>query len=155
MLLRSAVSRFEERAKAATFGVVIGCVAGLLIVLGLVFVMIGIYESMALEMPRWQSGLIVGAGAVVLSGLLLIVSRQRGAGSGQPPPAPRRPAGRRDDGDADASELEDMLELAELITRVATDHRPKGIDLTIAGFVAGLVASQQLKSRGDSSKDSG
>lgn len=148
------MSRFEERAKAATFGVVIGCVAGLLIVLGLVFAMMGIYESLALEMPRWQSGLIVGAGAVVLSGLLLVVFRQRGAGAGQQPPSSRRAASGRDDGPTGASELEDMVELAELITRVTTEHRPKGIDLTIAGFVAGLVASQQLKSRGESSKDS-
>jgi hypothetical protein len=132
--------------------VVIGCVAGLLIVLGLVFAMIGIYESLALEMPRWQSGLIVGSGAVVLSGLLLVVFRQRGAGPGQQSASSRRAASGGDDGGA--PDLEDMVELAELITRVTTEHRPKGIDLTIAGFVAGLVASQQLKSRGGSSKDS-
>lgn len=149
------MSRFEERAKAATFGVVIGCVAALLIGLGLVFVMVGIYESLAVEMPRWQSGLIVGAGAVLLSGLLLLVFRQRGTAPASRESSRRRAGSRGGDDTTEASELEDMVELAELITRVTTEHRPKGIDLTIAGFVAGLVASQQLKSRGDSSKDSG
>lgn len=47
-------------------------------VVGMIFVLIGLYLSLAEAMPYWQAGVIVGGGVFLFAALLLIIISQQG-----------------------------------------------------------------------------
>jgi hypothetical protein len=146
----------RERVRAVSVGLVLLCIAGSLLLVGTVFAMVGIFESLTLHLTGWLSGLIVGGGAF-LSGLLLLAAVRPLLRGSTPEAGARRR--RLDSGrapqDASGFSLQQMADLGEAIARASEGHRPQGIDLTLAGFVAGLVASQSLRGAGGASRSPG
>lgn len=141
--LREAASiqgaQVKHQLRAAVRMLVILLVVALLLVCALVFLMTGAYHSLNETLPDWQAGALVALGAVVVALLLLAV----GSLSGRRPARPRRPppADRGDPGPPPGDPL------AEAATDFLRHNRPTGLDLTIAAFVVGLLASRSRGTR--------
>lgn len=150
--LREAASLETDRVKAqlrtAVRSVVLTVVAGLLLLVGIVFVLTGAYVSLSEQMPAWQAGGAVGLGMLAVCLLLLAGARRGGRGGGR---SGSRSARSTDHARPSAEDLEAAADLGAAASDAAhefvRDHRPSGLQLTLAAFVAGLVASRRSRRR--------
>ncbi len=118
-------------------------VAGIFLVIGVVFALCGAYASLADVMPAWQAGGLVGLGALVLCVVLLIAARATASRGRRRQPAPRtRPT---------AEDLEATAELGAAASAAARDlvrqYRPTGLELSFAALVVGLLVSRRSRRR--------
>lgn len=144
------VDRVKRQVRAAVRAGVRMSIAAIVLLVSLVFVMLGAYESLALELPRWQAGALVALGAVVFSVLLLALGSMGGRRSQRRERAVqargRVPASRNDD-------LQTAVEMGAAASAAAggaardflRSHRPSFLDLAVSAFVAGLVASRATR----------
>jgi hypothetical protein len=133
--------RVKAQVRAAVRSLVLGLVAGILLLVAIVFALTGAYASLSVHMPSWQAGGVVGLGTLVVCLVLLLLSK---SGGGRPAPRPRR--GNRG---PRAEDLEASAELGAAARDFVRDHRPTGLELTLAAFVLGLVASRGSRRRKD------
>ncbi len=136
-LLRHAAAGEAERLKAqvrtAIQSLVVMVVVAMLMVTALVFVMVGAYQSLALTLPPWQAGCLVALGTALVSLLLLLLVSRRGR---RVPPRRRQPAASYSEEDIEA-----VAELGVSAGEFMRRRRPRGVELTAAAFVVGLVSS--------------
>jgi len=162
-LLRETVAGEVDRAKlelrsAAVTAVraflLVGTALGLLVA-SLLFVMLGAYHSMALELQPWLAGVLVAMGAVVFALLLLWLA----ARSGRRRRSRRARAEARRRAEAEAARREELQAAVEMGAAATTaagnatreflrSHRPSSFNLAVSAFVAGLVASRVSGRRG-------
>jgi uncharacterized membrane protein YoaK (UPF0700 family) len=143
--LRDAASveteRLRSQVRDAVRSLVLGVVAGILFLVAVVFVLTGAYASLSEHLPAWQAGGVVGLSTLVVCLFLLLLSKGSGA----------RPASRRRYRRPSAEDLEATAELGAAASDAARDfvrdHRPSGVQLTLAAFVAGLLASRRSRRR--------
>jgi cytochrome c biogenesis protein CcdA len=146
----SQVDQVKRQVRAAVRTAVLMSIAAIVLMVSLVFVMLGAYESMALQLPRWQAGALVGLGAVVFS-LLLVALASIGGRRSQ-----RRERAARARGRAVANRNEDLQAAVEMGAAASAaaggaardflrSHRPSLVDLAVSAFVAGLVASRATR----------
>lgn len=148
--IRAAASAETDRVKAqvqaAVRSLVLTVLAGLVLLIGVVFALVGAYASLAESMPSWQAGAWVGLGALIVCLLLLLIGRGRRrprSTPGRPGKVPRtRPT---------AEDLEATAELGLAASTAARDfvrqHRPSAFQLMLAAFVVGMVASRTPRRR--------
>lgn len=147
--VRAAASAESDRVKAqiraAVRSLVLLIAAALLLLVGLIFTLAGLYGSLAEVLPDWQAGGLIGLGSLVIC-LLLVAAARRGSkprAAAPAPPPPRRPT---------AEDLEASAELGAAASTAARDfvarHRPNTWQLALAAFVFGLIASRQPPRRG-------
>jgi len=136
----------KAQVQAGIRSLVLAMLAGIVLLIGIVFALVGAYASLAETMPSWQAGALVGLGALVVCFILLLMARRRPAPRAprQPAPAPRaRPT---------AEDLEATAELGVAASAAARnfvrEHRPSTFQLILAAFVVGLVASRKPRRRG-------
>ncbi|MFU8817258.1 MAG: hypothetical protein ACNA7W_18065 [Pseudomonadales bacterium] len=149
----SEVDRVKRQVRAAVRAAVLLLVAAVVLMVSLVFVMLGAYESMAEELPRWQAGALVGLGAVVFCLLLLALAKL--GGGRRASRSSRRAAQARAEA-ASSSRSEDIQAAVELGAAASAAaggaardfmrrHRPSALDLAVSAFVVGLVASRATR----------
>lgn len=136
--------RLKAQLRAAIASLVLMVVAAVLLLVGLVFALAGIYASLSEVMPSWQAGGLVALGAVAVCLVLVALARRRGRPPRrEPPPPTRRPS---------AEDLEATAELGAAASTAARDfvnrHRPSLLQLALAAFVVGMVASRRPPRRG-------
>jgi hypothetical protein len=145
--IRAAASTETDRVKAqvraAIRSLVLMVVAGILLVIGLVFALTGTYASLSERIPSWQAGALVALVALAVCLLLMLLARRSGRRPTPPRPVrPQRPT---------AEDLEATAELGAAASTAAREfvrrHRPSGLQLTLAALVAGLVASRRSRRR--------
>ena len=136
----------KAQVQAGVRSLALAMLAGIVLLIGIVFTLVGAYASLAETMPSWQAGAFVGLGALVVCLILLLLARRRPAPRAprHPAPAPRaRPT---------AEELEATAELGVAASTAARnfvrEHRPSTVQLILAAFVVGLVASRKPRRRG-------
>lgn len=134
--------RVRAQVRAAVRSAVLALLAGVILLVGIVFALAGLYGSLAERMPDWQAGGWIGLGTLVICLLLLLMAKR-----GSPPARPPAPRVSR----PQAEDLEATAELGAAASTAAREfvrtHRPSGIDLTIAAFVVGMIASRGRRSR--------
>lgn len=139
-LLRHAAAGEAERLKVqvrrAIQSLVVMLVVALLMVTALVFVMVGAYQSLALRLPPWQAGCLVALGTALASLLLLLLVSRRGRSARSVPPRRRPPAASLSEEDVEA-----VAELGASAGDFMRRRRPRGVELTAAAFLVGLVSS--------------
>lgn len=108
------------------------------IVVGMIFVLIGLYLSLAEKMPSWEAGMIVGGGVVLLAVIWLIVIAQQG----KDPPFKANNASEQASDDPTA-------QLGSMIGDIVAKSNVKSSDIVLATLIAGLVlgASPSLRRR--------
>jgi MFS family permease len=156
-LLRETVAAEVDRGKrevrravlvAVRSFLLVGAALGMLLA-SLLFVMLGAYHSMVLEMPPWLAGVVVAAGALIVALLLLWLA----ALSGRRRRSRRVRAEARDRALEDAArreELQAAVEMGAAASAAAgtaardflSSHRPSSFSLTVSAFVVGLVMSR-------------
>lgn len=139
-LVANETARLRENVFDAVKGLILLLLAGLTGLVAVVFVLVGTYASLAEKLPSWQAGGIVALIALVVAGLVLLSSRSLLEGRRPAPPA--RP---REDALADAlrQATEHGREAGEALSRAGLTS----LDVTLAAFVAGLVASRTTRPR--------
>ncbi|HSG91052.1 MAG TPA: phage holin family protein [Pseudomonadales bacterium] len=118
------------------------CVIGVLVgLLGVAFFLFGAYDSLILTLPPWQAGGLVAVAALLLGWLILAVGRRQMAG--------RRaaPSSRDADEAAIAAEIRRAVEQGIGAGERLSGSGPSAVDLALAAFVAGLVASRGIGGR--------
>ncbi|HEX7037481.1 MAG TPA: phage holin family protein [Pseudomonadales bacterium] len=132
--------RVRAQIRAAVRSVALLAVASVLLLIGVIFTLTGLYGSLADALPQWQAGGLIGLGLLLVC-LLLVAAARRGtrrAAAAAPPPRPPRPT---------ADDLEASAELGAAASSAARDfvarHRPHTWQLALAAFVFGLIASRQ------------
>jgi hypothetical protein len=135
-------ARVRAQARAAVRSLVLVLLAAVVLLIGVVFALAGIYDSLAVQMPSWQAGAIVAVGAFAVCLLLLLLANRSGS---RPPPPPAVPPPRH----PTAEELEATAELGAAASTAARDfvrkHGPSVLQLAAAAFVVGLVASRRTR----------
>jgi membrane protein implicated in regulation of membrane protease activity len=152
------IDRLKDEARASVRAVVRGvllvCAALFLLLVSLLFVMLGAYDSMSLVLPHWMAGVIVALASVVFA-LLLLAAAAMGS---------RRRRSRRQRAEAQRiaeaeakrrEELQAAMELGASASAAAgsaareflRSHRPTSFSLAVSAFVAGLVAARTTGGR--------
>ena len=136
-LMATEVDRVRAELRAGMASSMLMLAAVLLVVAGVTLLMVGVYESLATTLPAWQAAGAASLGALVPSAALLASGRMR-RGSGH--------TGGRPNGDRSVTqeELEEAAELGAAASEFLRHYRPKGLELTTAALVAGLVFSRTL-----------
>lgn len=135
-LAAAETARMKQQLRGLVVALMLTLSAGVLLLAGLAFAMLGAYQSLAERLPSWQAGGLVALGALVVC-LLLLALAGRG-GRKRPPPPPRRPLGR-------SLEADEAAEIGAAAGEALQRHRPRGIDLGIAAFVVGLMMSRSSR----------
>lgn len=105
-------------------------------VVGMIFVLIGLYLSLAEIMPYWQAGAIVGGAVFLFAALFLIIISQQGRSA--PLKNDRLPAQISDDSTA---------QLGSEIGSIVAKSNVKTSDIVLAVLISGIVlgASPSLR----------
>jgi hypothetical protein len=105
-------------------------------VVGMIFVLIGLYLSLAEAMPYWQAGAIVGGGVFLFAALLLIIISQQG----QSTPL------KNDNLAAQISE-DSTAQLGSVIGNIVAKSNVKTSDIVLTVLISGIVlgASPSLR----------
>lgn len=114
-------------------------VACLTALIGLVFLLVGMYQSLAEGLPAWQAGGLTALAVLIIAGVLLLVSRRWIIGR-PPPPA----------GATISSVARDLRQTAERGINAGEVLAGKGVkpfDLALVAFIAGLVLSKSVSTR--------
>ncbi len=107
--------------------------AMLLVFVGLLFVVLGLYQTLLDGFRPWQAGLLIALGAIILALLVLIIARitaKRGAARATPPPLAQT------DADIDAA-----AQIGATISDFVARGKPSSMQLGVAAFIAGLALS--------------
>lgn len=135
----------KAQVRAALRSMMLGIVAGIFLIIAMVFALVGVYGSLSVHMPPWQAGGWVALGALAVCFLLLLMARS----GGRRAPAARRgaPRVRR----PEAEDLEATAELGAAASTAARDfvraYRPSGLELSLAAFIVGMVVSRGRRPR--------
>lgn len=105
-------------------------------VVGVIFVLIGLYLSLAEAMPHWQAGAIVGGGVFLFAALLLIIISQQGQSTSLK--SDTLPTQISDDSTA---------QLGSVIGNVVAKSNVKTSDIVLTVLISGIVlgASPSLR----------
>ena len=108
-------------------------------VVGMVFVLFGLYWSLAETMPPWQAGVIVGGGVVFLAAILIMVI------SGQGSIAPLEVKTTTPEQSAN----DPTAQLGSVIGDIVAKSNVKSSDFVLTALIAGIVlgASPSLRQR--------
>lgn len=132
--------RLKAQARAAIRSVVLSMVAAVFLVIGVVFALVGAYASLSELMEPWQAGGLVGLGALAICFLLLAMANSSGRSQQRRPRPPRTRS-------PSAEDLEATAEMGAAASTAARDfveqNRPTGLQLTLAAFVVGMIASRR------------
>jgi uncharacterized membrane protein len=145
--LATATSDLKQKVRGALRSLVFALVAGAVLLLGLIFLLVGAYQSMAENMPAWQAGAVIALAALVVAALLVLLSR---VGRGR-----RRERARvlvRDEEIRVQRDQIDQVVAAELgasVWELLKRRRPRALEMTVASFVAGLLMSRRERRRTD------
>ncbi|MFW6093823.1 MAG: hypothetical protein ACODAC_07610 [Pseudomonadota bacterium] len=123
----------------------------LLLLMALVFVMLGVYQSLEAVLPAWQAGVMLGLGVLLLCLLvvafgMLAVRRQAAP---EPEPEPESELRQQPVSGTGEPDLDAVVELGASAGRYLSGHRPHGVELTAAAFLVGLVSSLVSRRRRD------
>ncbi|GKS68001.1 hypothetical protein W03_00050 [Nitrosomonas sp. PY1] len=111
-------------------------------IVGVIFVLIGLYLSLAEIMPYWQAGAIVGGGVFLLAALLLIIISQQGGRSA--PPKPPKNVNRLA---AQVSPDDSTTQLGSVIGDIVAKSNVKKSDIVLTVLISGIIlgASPSLR----------
>ena len=109
------------------------------VVVGMVFVLYGLYLSLAESLPPWQAGVIVGGVVVLFAAILLLVIAQ------QSRPAPIKSSNSPEQTTSDDS----TAQLGSVIGDIVAKSNVKSSDIVLTALIAGIVlgASPSLRQR--------
>ena len=109
------------------------------VVVGMVFVLYGLYLSLAESLPPWQAGVIVGGVVVLFAAILLLVIAQ------QSRPAPIKSSNPPEQTTSDDS----TAQLGSVIGDIVAKSNVKSSDIVLTALIAGIVlgASPSLRQR--------
>lgn len=109
------------------------------VVVGMVFVLYGLYLSLAESLPPWQAGVIVGGVVVLFAAILLLVIAQ------QSRPAPIKSSNPPEQTTSDDS----TAQLGSVIGDIVAKSNVKSSDIVLTALIAGIVlgASPGLRQR--------
>ena len=109
------------------------------VIVGMVFVLYGLYLSLAESLPPWQAGVIVGGVVVLFAAILLLVIAQ------QSRPAPIKSSNPPEQTTSDDS----TAQLGSVIGDIVAKSNVKSSDIVLTALIAGIVlgASPSLRQR--------
>ncbi len=111
-------------------------IAASVCLLGLVFLLYGIYQSLLLAtLPPWMAGGTIALAALLVALLFLLLARRRLAGTRHPPPPASRLIAEMSEQLNEATER--GIKAGEQLSRSV-----KPIDLALSAFIAGMIASK-------------
>jgi uncharacterized membrane protein len=145
--LATATSGLKQNVRGVLRSLVFTLVAGAVLLLGLIFLLVGVYQSMAENMPAWQAGALIALAALVVAALLVLLSR---FGRGR-----RRSRPRVDVRDEEIRVQRDQIdqvvaaELGASVWELLKRRRPRALEMAVASFVAGLLMSRRERRRTD------
>jgi Kef-type K+ transport system membrane component KefB len=146
--------RVKTEIRALVKALVLLMVAGVLLLAGLIFLLLGAYETLALHMPAWQAGGLVALGTLLVCLLLVAMAgsgrsgRRGGAAGARAPTGAGAAAAAAEEARAEAAvRAQSAAELGAAAGDFVRSHRPSGLDLTVGAFVAGLLASRSSARR--------
>jgi hypothetical protein len=139
--------RIKARTRAALRSIVLLAAAALVLLIGVIFTLVGLYASLVAVLPGWQAGGLIGLGAVLVC-VLLVAAARRGSARSSARPAPLRQQSAAEDARRRAADdLQASAELGAAASSAARDfvgrHRPNAFQLALAAFVFGLIASRR------------
>ncbi|MGD8830408.1 MAG: hypothetical protein PVF57_07370, partial [Pseudomonadales bacterium] len=131
-VLREVVAAQAGEVRRRLYRMVLGTVllAGVLLI-GLVFLLLGAYQSLAELLPTWQAGGLVALGALLICLLLLLL-----AGLNRRYRVSRRGPQRRD------TEPNQAAEIGASVGKMLSQYQFSGSEIGIAAFVIGLLVSR-------------
>lgn len=131
-VLREVVAAQAGEVRRRLYRMVLGTVllAGVLLI-GLVFLLLGAYESLAEVLPTWQAGGLVALGALLICLLLLLL-----AGLNRRYRVSRRRPQRPD------TEPNQAAEMGASVGKMLSQYQFSGSEIGIAAFVIGLLVSR-------------
>ncbi|MDT8387373.1 MAG: phage holin family protein [Thiogranum sp.] len=117
-------------------------IAASICLLGLVFLLYGIYQSLLLAtLPPWMAGAIIALAALLVALLFLLLARRRLTGTRRSPPTGSQPVADISGQITEATER--GIRAGEQLSRSV-----KPVDLALSAFIAGLIASKARRDAG-------
>jgi small-conductance mechanosensitive channel len=157
--IAAAIDEVRRAVRTTIRSAIFMLVAAVLLVIGLMFLMLGIYDSLAAELPAWAAGGIVLILLLLLALVCMLLAarggRVRRARRGRRGPSAddvrdrsdgRHSSGRRGDSKEDI-DLAVAAELGASVWDVLKQRRPRGIEMMVAAFVAGMLLSRRERRR--------
>ncbi len=111
--------------------------ASMAIIVGMIFVLTGLYLSLAETIPPWQAGMIVGGGVAFIAGvLLMVIARQ-----GEDPPI------KGIDNTSDQASDDPAGQLGSVLGNIVGKSNIKPSDIVLTVLISGIVlgASPSLR----------
>lgn len=143
-LLHDAVAAEAARLRGSLFHAALSllllAIAALVALLGMVFLLVGAYQSLAELVPAWQAGGIIAVAILIIAGLLALVSRWRMSRRRVPPPTDPTIS-------SVAKELRQTAERGVAAGEMLTVRSMKPFDRALAAFIAGLIVSRSVSAR--------
>jgi membrane protein implicated in regulation of membrane protease activity len=120
-------------------------IAAVLLLLGLLFLMFGAYESLSANFAPWQAGAMIALAVLVVALLLVILSKAAGPGSRKGSARARQSkvqaeSQRSPDTDVQAAVA---AEIGASIGEVLRRRRPRALEVVVAAFIAGMLFSRR------------
>jgi membrane protein implicated in regulation of membrane protease activity len=149
--LASALDELRQTISSAARSLVLLIIAAVLTLLGLVFLLLGIYQSLSADLEAWQAGGIVLL-AVLVVALLLAWLASRSGRSRKPRRGATHAGG---DGGAGAGARKDDIdaavaaELGASVWDALKRRRPRAFEMMVASFVAGMLMSRRERQADD------
>lgn len=137
--------KVRQQVRAAARSALLIGIAAVLLLCGVLVLLLGFYQSLALYMPHWQAGGLVALGILLVCFVLLALANLTGR-RGAPGTRPNRAAGAQRMGLSDDPAAELGSAAGAAAEEALRNLKPSAVDMTVAAFVAGLLASRASRS---------
>lgn len=134
------VARLRASLFSAAFSLLLLGIAALISLIGVVFLLLGAYQSLAEALPAWQAGGLTAIALLLIAALLVLVNRRRISVSRLPPPV-EPPLS------SVARELRQTAERGITAGEMLAGKAIKPFDLALVAFIAGLIVSKSVYPR--------
>ena len=135
----------REALRAGIRSVMFMMLSGVLVLVGIVFFSVGVYQSLAEQLEAWQAGGIVGLVLILLAVILALVARSGGGGKSKAKSDPKpRPAEERDRDHEPAADVEDVVgaQLGATSSDLLRRGRPRTLAMVLAACAGALLVSR-------------
>jgi len=131
----------KEAFRAGIRSLVFLLASGVLVLVGIVFFVVGVYQSLAERLEAWQAGGVVAVVLILLAVILALVARGGGGGKSKRQP---RPAEERPDEKEPAADVEDVVgaQLGATISDLLRRGRPRTLEMVLAACAGALLVSR-------------
>lgn len=131
------VARLRASLVNAAFALLVLGIAALMSLIGVIFLLVGAYQSLAATLPAWQAGGLIAGAVLLIAGLLIYVNRRRMSTRRLPSPAASPIS-------SVAKELRQTAERGITAGEMLAGKGMKPLDLALAAFIAGLMVSKSV-----------